>query len=916
MKNFTEQHLFFSRSDVEITNTTLGLKINLKTCKSINEPGKPDFPGKIIRVALPEHTRALKVTEEVVRSSKITQEFQMVTSTQELGFVYLDENNEAVSSENEYHLPDNDAYENALKTEKPIVELITTEWVDNIPMAIFKVVPIRYLINGTIDLAEIIKVTIQLEEYKHKSPVPYKIRKKRFRDQDKVHRLIANPHFIEKMAFAPKAPDMPEFAMAPASLSIPDDVDYLIVTDNKKWNSETIAAGGNAGDMVSEFQRLADWKKQRGLRTHIARIQDIVDGEYGNFTQGARDLQEVIRDFLKSFCASKGVEWILIGGDISVVPVRHACASKYGRIYKGKATDAASGSTDGVLSGGNTIAWKTNFLAMLVKLDRYDVPIFGRNGNVLTNYRTGEIIPYDAAGTSNATTLGWYHTTDDTFATKTSTRTKWIRVNGPKNKINETLVWYTSDNIIATDLYYSSLYSPFYFAGKKDWDHLNNGLYGQHNEYNLQLDGADFVADIGLGRAPVESQAEAKVFVDKILEYEKWDEDPDTTSVERFKKMLYVSANWGDYFRIKPQDGNSSPPDNYKYYTNPTAGYSLLNTKKLPPEMGSKLICHITDTNQQVLSYSHDASSSHPGWYYAKSDTDLSASYKKIIFFKIPVPTKWIMVFGANSSQLTPFYYALDKAGQDSAMTEQETLRKWMKSNFYRINQVKRLYTDETDLSPIEYSDGSIKHQTADNLREELNAGPHFVSISGHGNPGGVAYLNTALVNSTTNGNKTSIIIADSCSTNRFDDEDSIGENTLKHAGGGAVAYIGNSRYSWIGVGDDFRLEFFKRMITSRHLGDLNDSRCKFAHDGSITKVWVILAQNLNGDPEMPVFRDYKDAIPRFVGNSRTMELHRSTCQWVGKMSYVNKVYFDNVNAGLNAGHDGCYYCLKQYHTH
>ena len=247
-------------------------------------------------------------------------------------------------------------------------------------------------------------------------------------------------------------------------------------------------------------------------------------------------------------------------------------------------------------------------------------------------------------------------------------------------------------------------------------------------------------------------------------------------------------------------------------------------------------------------------------------------------------------------------------------MTEQETLRKWMKSHFYRIDQIQRLYTDETDLTPGEYAAESIRHLTAENLRMALDEGPHFVSLSGHGNSDWVAYLNTALINSTSNGNKTSIMIADSCLTNKFDAEDSVGENALKHENGGAVAYIGNSRYSWIGVGDDFRLEFFKTMQMTRHLADLNDSRCHFANEGSIYKLWVILAQNMNGDPEMPVFRDYSDAIPRYVGNSRTLELHRSTCQWVEKMAYSNMVYFDSIENGLNAGHEGCYYCLRPYH--
>ena len=68
------------------------------------------------------------------------------------------------------------------------------------------------------------------------------------------------------------------------------------------------------------------------------------------------------------------------------------------------------------------------------------------------------------------------------------------------------MIWYTEENRIPTDLYYSSLYSAWYVAGKHDWYHLDNGLFGQHNSGNPHLSGIDYIATIGLGRAPVGTQ--------------------------------------------------------------------------------------------------------------------------------------------------------------------------------------------------------------------------------------------------------------------------------------------------------------------------------------------------------------------------------------------------------------------------
>lgn len=69
------------------------------------------------------------------------------------------------------------------------------------------------------------------------------------------------------------------------------------------------------------------------------------------------------------------------------------------------------------------------------------------------------------------------------------------------------------------------------------------------------------------------------------------------------------------------------------------------------------------------------------------------------------------------------------------------------------------------------------------------------------------------------------------------------------------MAYVGNSRFSWIGVGDDVQRAFFHRLVSTPHLGLLNDARI-----GSISMDayghWIMLSLNLMGDPEMPVCGD------------------------------------------------------------
>ena len=87
--------------------------------------------------------------------------------------------------------------------------------------------------------------------------------------------------------------------------------------------------------------------------------------------------------------------------------------------------------------------------------------------------------------------------------------------------------------------------------------------------------------------------------------------------------------------------------------------------------------------------------------------------------------------------------------------------------------------------------------------------------------------------------------------------EDAFSEELIKNANGGAVAYVGNTRFSWIGLGDDHQRAFFHRLTSTRHLGLLNDARM-YALDMTYWHAyarWAAFALNLLGDPEMPVWR-------------------------------------------------------------
>lgn len=100
-----------------------------------------------------------------------------------------------------------------------------------------------------------------------------------------------------------------------------------------------------------------------------------------------------------------------------------------------------------------------------------------------------------------------------------------------------------------------------------------------------------------------------------------------------------------------------------------------------------------------------------------------------------------------------------------------------------------------------------------DTLISELNKGQAFVNFAGHGDPGSwlldwflwifpITFTGSHAFG-LTNGLKLPVVTAMSCSTARFDDQESIGEYFVLNPNGGSIAYFGATRIAWGYAGED-----------------------------------------------------------------------------------------------------------------
>ena len=92
------------------------------------------------------------------------------------------------------------------------------------------------------------------------------------------------------------------------SLSSMCPVDYLIITSSS---------------LLSSFDELVTWKKTKGIRTEVISL-DSIDHHYSDST-----IQLKIKRCLYDYYINRGLKYVLLGGDDSIVPVQY-CYAKAG----------------------------------------------------------------------------------------------------------------------------------------------------------------------------------------------------------------------------------------------------------------------------------------------------------------------------------------------------------------------------------------------------------------------------------------------------------------------------------------------------------------------------------------------------------------------------------------------------------
>jgi len=114
------------------------------------------------------------------------------------------------------------------------------------------------------------------------------------------------------------------------------DVDYLIITSNS---------------LRSTFQRLADHREDKGLSTEILTVESITG------TYSGKDTQEKIRNAIKNRYQENGLRYVVLGGDVDVVPARGMRTQVGAYVENSNPGDVYYGGLDGNWNSDNDGYW-------------------------------------------------------------------------------------------------------------------------------------------------------------------------------------------------------------------------------------------------------------------------------------------------------------------------------------------------------------------------------------------------------------------------------------------------------------------------------------------------------------------------------------------------------------------------------
>ena len=283
----------FSKSDVTILFQEGFSKVRLPGCLVPGEPGSPELPVKSVSLVIPQDVKVTGVRLVSAEKQRIKGNYFIYPAQLKVPFGEI-----APFSE-----PNKKIYESEKPYPGKVIELAGDGFMNGYHIAGVLVYPLQYIpAKGELYLYTDVVFEVQYESAIRDYVKPREIRSDVFKKR--VESIIDNPQELEHYE--------PLTMLSKPSVTLSNDTPYVIIT------TQTLSPA---------FESLAEWKTKKGTPTKIEYLPDILSGYSGE------DDAEKIRNFIIDAYTNYNTEWILLGGDVDIIPARYAWIKMYGGQY-------------------------------------------------------------------------------------------------------------------------------------------------------------------------------------------------------------------------------------------------------------------------------------------------------------------------------------------------------------------------------------------------------------------------------------------------------------------------------------------------------------------------------------------------------------------------------------------------------
>jgi hypothetical protein len=303
---------FKSKVEVNTSKATDGNTysiVKLADCSLIMEEGAPQLPVKYINLIIPANEEAANVTYTLKGGTELKLDYPVLPAQKPIPTAIGFEGNKFVAPNKAIYMQDKPYPEKTAR-------IIRTNYFRGNKIVVVEVSPVVYNpVKNQLTVYESVEVNLQLNPSKkvlETAPVRHK---KQF--DDGLRAMVANPEDVDQFSVIKEKEvkeirgGEPSLKSAKTTQGISVYYDYVVVTSSS---------------LASYFNDFIEWKNQKGVYTGLVTIEDIYQNYTGDQISGINDNAGKLRQFL-SDAYDNGLEYALLGGDNTVLPIRYGWGS-------------------------------------------------------------------------------------------------------------------------------------------------------------------------------------------------------------------------------------------------------------------------------------------------------------------------------------------------------------------------------------------------------------------------------------------------------------------------------------------------------------------------------------------------------------------------------------------------------------